>query len=218
MQNRLCLLCNSSHKKALPQNFTFCDSPLIIRFKDALRAYNLRTIKIEPAGGREGINPTTPDVGKGSVQTISDLYKLVKTYDKSFTPGKEVHPALLNEDGTPRVFYHGTLTKGINEFKKEYIGSRHSGFDETGFFFIDRKSIADDYAHSEFNSKVYGEIISAYLSIENPFAREDSIGIWDAYQRALLDEIEEKNTTELSLMTVCQKWQLYLIRRKSNPP
>ena len=45
--------------------------------------------------------------GADSINSISDLFKLVKTYDKEFHP-KEVNSALLNEDGTPKVVYHGT--------------------------------------------------------------------------------------------------------------
>lgn len=115
----------------------------------------------------------------------------------------------IQQNGEPAVFYHGTLTKGITEFKKEYVGSRFS-FDELGFFFIDRRSIAEDYAHSEFNASRYGEVIPAYLKAVNPFvfdkkyalkngygnpfANEDAIGIWDAYQGALLDEAAEKHS------------------------
>lgn len=55
--------------------------------KDSLRAYNLRTIKIESAGGREGIIPTTPDVGEDSIISISDLYRTVKENDSEFQEG-----------------------------------------------------------------------------------------------------------------------------------
>ena len=42
---------------------------------------------------------------------VADLYAIVKTFDKYFVAGKDVNPALLNEDGTPKVFYHGTDTR-----------------------------------------------------------------------------------------------------------
>lgn len=103
--------------------------------------------------------------------------------------------------------YHGTLTKGIHKFDKKYIGSRFS-FDEVGFFFTDLKSIAEDYATSEFDSDKKGEVISAYLRMKKPFIfnknfaikngygnvfrDNDSIGVWDAYQGAILDEIYGK--------------------------
>lgn len=38
-----------------------------------------------------------------TVYSISDLFSLVKKYDKNFHP-KPVNKLLLNEDGTPKVF------------------------------------------------------------------------------------------------------------------
>ncbi len=73
-----------------------------------MRAYNLKAIKIEPADGREGKIPTTPNVGLGSDIIVSDLYSIVKTYDKNFHPGKSVSPSLLNANGTPKKWYHQT--------------------------------------------------------------------------------------------------------------
>lgn len=76
---------------------------------DSLRAYNLKTIKIEPAGGREGITPTTPDVGKDSTSiSITELFRIVKQHDERFTEGVPVNETLLNADGTPKVLYHQT--------------------------------------------------------------------------------------------------------------
>ena len=72
------------------------------------KAYNLQGIKIEPAGGRFIANANTTSMPyTGSTISISDLFSLVKTFDKKFSP-KPVNQALLNEDGTPKVFYHGT--------------------------------------------------------------------------------------------------------------
>ena len=74
------------------------------------KAYHLQGIKIESAGGRFAVNTVlTPMPGTDSINSISDLFKLVKTYDKEFHP-KEVNAALLNEDGTPKVVYHGTAS------------------------------------------------------------------------------------------------------------
>lgn len=44
--------------------------------------------------------------------SISDLYSFVNQYDEEFSPGKMVAPILLNEDGTPKVFYHGAKKNG----------------------------------------------------------------------------------------------------------
>ena len=103
--------------------------------------------------------------------------------------------------------YHGTLAKDFTEFKKSFIGSRFS-FDEKGFFFIDRKSIAEDYARSEFDSKKKGRVLEVYLKVRNPllvdsqyaikeglgkiFRDNDVIDVWDNYSTFLLEEAETK--------------------------
>ena len=66
------------------------------------RAYNLKP-KIEPAGGQLGITSSSSRPDTSSMNSIFDLYSLVKQYDKNFKPGKEVNSALLNDDGTPKV-------------------------------------------------------------------------------------------------------------------
>lgn len=50
---------------------------------------------------------------------------------------------VVDENGEPMVVYHGTLSKSLTEFSKDFIGSRYS-FDDKGFFFISSKKIAED--------------------------------------------------------------------------
>lgn len=113
--------------------------------------------------------------------------------------------AYLDDNAKPITFYHGTLAKPFTKFNKQFIGSRFS-YDEVGFFFIDRKSLADDYAHSEFNKDARGIVIPAFLKITRPlvvdknfaiknglgniFRDEDAIGAWDIYQAYFLEEAE----------------------------
>ena len=101
--------------------------------------------------------------------------------------------------------YHGTLAKDFTEFKKEFIGSRFS-FDEKGFFFIDRKSLAEDYASSDFDENRKGRVLDVYLKVKKPlvvdtkyvlreglgnvFKYNDVIGVWDNYNAFLLEEAE----------------------------
>lgn len=86
---------------------------------DSLRAYNLRAIKIEPAGGSEGKTPTTPFAGKGSTSiSIAELFRVVKQHDERFTEGRPVNENLLNADGTPKVMYRGGAEK-INIFDRK---------------------------------------------------------------------------------------------------
>ena len=48
--------------------------------------------------------------------SVADLYGFVKGLDKAFTASGSVSQYLLNEDGTPKVFYHGTR-ESFTEFK-----------------------------------------------------------------------------------------------------
>ena len=108
--------------------------------------------------------------------------------------------------------YHGTLTKGITEFKKSFIGSRFS-YDEVGFFFTDNLKLAQDYATSEFDADRKGEVISAYIRTKNAFTFDatyalkngygkvfrdnDAVDVWDNYQSALLEEAEEHHADSI---------------------
>ena len=82
------------------------------------RFYNLRGIKIEPVGGAPNTNVsygTVPDTD--STISISDLFALVKKYDKEFKP-KDVNSLLLNDDGTPK-----DLTLSLNPDKSSISSS-----------------------------------------------------------------------------------------------
>ena len=74
---------------------------------------------------------------------------------------------VVNENGNPLVVYHGTLAKDLTIFSKDFIGSRYS-YDDRGFFFIDKKSIAESYATSDFDSSRKGQVIEAYVSLQKP--------------------------------------------------
>ncbi len=69
------------------------------------------------------------------------MFKIVKQYDKDFHP-KPVNKAFLNEDGTPKVLYHGTNAE-FYTFRNEKIQTSHLG---EGFYFVDNKEIADSFA------------------------------------------------------------------------
>ncbi len=95
------------------------------------RAYNVNSIKIAPIAGSQVYEPafTTDATGESiSNISISNLFEIVKKYDDEFKPNP-VNPAFLNEDGTPKVFYHGTnarwteydLSKNVNQMWGEGI-------------------------------------------------------------------------------------------------
>lgn len=69
------------------------------------------------SGGSTNDNSTT-------IYTVSDLYSLVKRLDEDFTVTHEVNSALLNEDGTPKVFYHGTNSSDFTVFDSSKSNKR----------------------------------------------------------------------------------------------
>lgn len=77
------------------------------------RAYQLKDIE-KVADIPSGVLSENGGLTGGTTATtysISDLHRFVKQYDKDFSP-HPVNPALLNEDGTPKVFYHGSKKNG----------------------------------------------------------------------------------------------------------
>ncbi|MCR5690381.1 MAG: hypothetical protein K6G71_09055, partial [Clostridiales bacterium] len=80
---------------------------------------------------------------------IADIYSFVKNYDGDFNAGREVAPELLNEDRTPRKFYHGTGEK-FTEFditkSRSWEGS--PDYDLPGFYFTADERAARDYGET----------------------------------------------------------------------
>lgn len=123
------------------------------------RAYQLKDIEkvanapsgvLSFAGGLTGEADAT-------TYSISDLYSLVKTYDKDFTAAHDVSPELLNEDGTPKVFYHGTMYD-FTEFRSEEISPA-----EGSYFFAENREDAEGYGSERYG----GHVMEVYLSAEN---------------------------------------------------
>lgn len=122
------------------------------------RAYNLKAIKIEPADGRLEINSTSPLSDAGSAISISNLYNIVKTNDKNFSAGTAVNPILLNEDGTPKVFYHGAKKNGgFTEFRPWQ-------------YFTAQKNYAQRYAERGNDNSLY----AVYLRADKAFDTRDA--------------------------------------------
>ena len=145
--------------------------------KTVHRAYNIKNIKISHVAVSRGLlSPasTTGDSGETfSTYSISDLFAVVKKYDSEFKP-KTVVKELLNEDGTPKVFYHGTTNQETvskwndktktfdNEYSKFYTFKK-SYDEQVGHFFTDDENNAGGYG-----STVY----QVYLRCNNPLVIE----------------------------------------------
>jgi hypothetical protein len=87
---------------------------------------------------------------------------------------------VVDEKGNPLVVYHGTSEK-FKVFDKKKIGENYSYSEGSGFFFTQKKGIAENYAalHTaakndsnihEDNSE--GHVMSVYLKIEKPLTRQ----------------------------------------------
>ena len=137
--------------------------------KDIIKVADLPNSVLSQNGGlTDGTSTTT--------YSIADLYDLVKTYDKDFSPAPEVSKYVLNEDGTPKVFYHGTKSQ-FDMFSYGKIGEATGvGILGEGFYFTDKKKLAKDYG---------SEVKACYLQMSNPYI-------------ASADEVYRLNTRKLS--------------------
>lgn len=135
-----------------------------------LRFHNLKYISqiekvADDVSGSSNSNKNQPYTARDSSTTeyiVADLYKFVKTYDKEFKPNAAVSPLLLNEDGTPKVFYHGTPNGKFNVFDYENVGKVGGSQHGYGFYFTDNEREAGYYTQGK------GTVIKAYIKIDSP--------------------------------------------------
>lgn len=127
-------------------------------FKRAYQLKDIEKIADIPNGVLLNTEGLTDDTSAINI-SISDLFNLVKQYDADFQP-KSVNKDLLNEDGTPKVVYHGTNA----DFEVFDITKNKVITFGNGFYFGENKKIV-----SEFYAKDNGRVIEAYLNVNNPF-------------------------------------------------
>lgn len=126
------------------------------------RFHNLRYVeKVATVGGRtaghslHGVS-TNDDIATNF--SVADLYDLVKRFDREFTAGREANPMLLNEDGTPKMFYHGAKKNGgFTEFRDWQ-------------YFTEQKQYANRYAERGNPDALY----AVYLTAEKVFDTRDA--------------------------------------------
>ena len=109
------------------------------QLKDIEKVASIPNSVLSENGGLTGEMKTT-------AYSVADLYKFVKTYDKYFTPAHSVSTEVLNPDGTPKVFFHGTRSE-FDEFLKSTAG-RSSTPALAGFWFTDSKAGALAFAEN----------------------------------------------------------------------
>lgn len=126
------------------------------------RAYQLKDIE-KVASVPNGVlseNGGLTSETNATTYSISDLYALVKRYDKDFKP-KAVNPALLNEDGTPKVVYHGTNSEAFTVFDSDKSGrGTKKNVLGDGYYFAAEKESATHYGE---------HVMPVYLDMKNPY-------------------------------------------------
>lgn len=149
------------------------------------RAYELKDIEkiADLSGGvlsqKGGL---TEDKSTTSI-SISDLYALVKGYDKDFK--SQPSSKVVNEDGSPKVMFHGTSNGGFNTFNT--YGSNFGLFG-IGSYFTDDSSVAEEYTHK--GKGTNPQVYSVYLDIKNPIDM-DAVANADAWKNAAQEVFDE---------------------------
>ena len=120
------------------------------------RAYILRYIKITPtASGRVQNNPSSVTNTANAINTVSNLFSLVKREDESFNP-VDIHPSMLNSDGTPMVLYHQTENT-FTVFDTKHPGAGTGDY-ETPFGIFMKPSDADIGLKGQKQMQLYARI------------------------------------------------------------
>ena len=123
------------------------------------RDYILQSIEEEPISESKRLSKAHQSNTGSSTVSISDLYALVKSYDKDFK--SQPSSKVVNEDGTPKVVYHGTNA----DFWTFSLANRGKNGEKlgVGYYFVDNKSSAERYGD---------RVIEAYLDIKKPASAE----------------------------------------------
>ena len=117
------------------------------------RAYQLQNINKIPLESKRFSNNSLASSDQRNNYTISELHVLVKQHDKNFKPTEA--SKVVNEDGTPKVVYHGTDKGGF------YVFDPKMSDDKISLFFSDSKVTSNSYAQSD-NQQLY----EVYLAIK----------------------------------------------------
>ena len=88
------------------------------------------------------------------------------TYDFLNDRPGTIRSAVVNEDGSPKVVYHGSPRMDFEAFDPE---KSKLGLYGKGFYFTEDLEVATGYAKTEAYGDVQRGVIDAHLSIHNPF-------------------------------------------------
>jgi len=143
------------------------------------RAYNVQRIKMSdlPRGHMSALNANHTEKLrlKSDEITISDLFQLVKTYDKDFKPVPS--SVVVDKNGAPKKMYRGD-SENFTVFDRKK--SKYSNLYGRGFYFTE----------SESHAKQYGNARAFYLDIKNPVSTEKTT-ITKEQLRKFVEEVAE---------------------------
>ena len=130
------------------------------------RAYQLQNINKIPLESKRFSNNSLASSDQRNNYTISELHALVKQHDKNFKPTEA--SKVVNEDGTPKVVYHGTDKGGF------YVFDPKMSDDKISLFFSDNKVTSNSYAQSD-NQQLY----EVYLAIKKTYVIDAKGRMWN---------------------------------------
>ena len=143
---------------------------------DFIRGYELQSIETIKKVAKSEKGVLADDSGltqhSATINTIADLYAAVKRSEKNnhLRTARNVNSALLNEDGTPKLFYHGAKNGGGFEVFKNWQ------------YFTEQEQYAQRYAKRDDPSAMY----AVYLTADKVFDTRNA----DAAE--VLDSIREE--------------------------
>ena len=165
---------------------------------------------------------STSDVST-TAYTVADLFGFVKKYDRDFRSSKPVNSALLNDDGTPRKFYHGTKAT-FDTFEKSKLGTNtHTKISREWFFAADidtansyypygvmdtlyKQSGYEGYNPNRLRKHLIGNLYELFIHSENPLvvdvsdydyvAHRDNADAWYEY----VEEANKNNNDAIILL------------------
>lgn len=144
----------SLYKLTIEDTFQDVKHPSDKRFHNLKQIKKIAEVSTDALAGKTGSDGSA--ASSSTIKyTVADLYEFVKAYDKDFTSAPTVNVAMLNEDGTPKILYHGTDA----DFTVFDRTKGRSTMDIQGSFFSPWEIDAEGYGS---NVKAY------YLNLRNP--------------------------------------------------
>lgn len=146
------------------------------------RAYSYEATKIELLDGQSATPVGVPRNSNNSIL----LAKLLKGVEKSYEKGEKIIDSsqIIDENGEPKVVYHGSPYGGIEVF--DHTKGRSSGLKEFGSFFTDNIIVAGTYRDQrELSEELDQQIDTEIAVLEERLNQARNIREYDAIEKEL---------------------------------